>query len=377
MDFSWSAEQTELFEAAVSFARAKLTDPPGDDAAFRAAFAALGEIGALGLCIDERWGGMGLDSLTTARAVEGLGEGGGDLGVLFSAAAHLFACVVPIAAYGSDELRERCVPRLCRGEWIGANAITEAEAGSDIAKLATTATRDGDHYVLDGAKSYVTNGPLADLLLVYATVDPRHGYMGITGFVVERQTPGLVAGERFETMGLESSPISTVYLDGCRVPATHRLGSEGQGSEIFAESMHYERACLLAAWCGAMELQLRRVIEHARDRKQFRRPIGKYQAVSHRIADMKLRLETARLLLYRACWTRDQGEQATTEVALAKLAISEAAIHNALDAIQTFGGAGYMKEVGIERGLRDAVPTTIFSGTSEIQRDLIAKGLGL
>jgi alkylation response protein AidB-like acyl-CoA dehydrogenase len=227
------------------------------------------------------------------------------------------------------------------------------------------------------ATSYVSNGPIADLFLVYATVNPAHGFMGVTGFVVERDRPGLKVGERFATMGLDSSPIGSIYLDGCRIPAANRVGDEGSGSKIFAESMHYERTGLLAAWVGAMERGLAAVLEHARERRQFRRPIGKFQAISHKIVDMKMRLESARLLLYRACWARDQGDQATIEVALAKLAISEAAIQNALDAIQVFGGAGYMKEMGIERSLRDAVPTTIFSGTSEIQRDLIAKGLGL
>jgi alkylation response protein AidB-like acyl-CoA dehydrogenase len=376
MDFAWSTEQTALFDAAVSIARQLPTQTSEADA-FRAAFRELGNFGALGLCIDERFGGMGLDSLTSAHAVEALGLGCSNMGLVFSAAAHLFACAVPIAEHADEALARRVVPKLCSGEWIGANAITEAEAGSDIASLATTARRDGDDYVLDGVKSYVTNGPRADVFLVYATLDPSHGFMGVTGFVVEREREGVTVGGRFETMGLEGSPIGSLYLDGCRVPIANRVGAEGSGSNIFAESMHYERTCLLAAWLGAMDRTLARVLEHARTRKQFRRPIGKFQAISHKIVDMKLRLEAARLLLYQACWARDRGERATIEVALAKLAISEAAVQNALDAIQVFGGAGYMKEMGIELGLRDAIPTTIFSGTSEVQRDLIAKGLGL
>ena len=377
MRFGWSTEQEQLFEGALAFGRERVPVIVDSPNAFRHAFQALGEHGALGLCIDEAWGGMGLPLLTTAGVIEALGRGASDLGLLFSASAHLFACAVPIALHGSDALRHHCLPRLCSGEWVGANAITEANAGSDIARLETRATRDGDFYVLDGTKSYVTNGPVADLLLVYATLDPRHGYMGITAFVVERSTPGVVIGAPFETMGLDSSPIGSVYFESCRVPAGNRLGDEGEGATIFAESMHHERTGLFAAWCGAMQRQLEQVIEHASARVQFRRPIGKHQAVSHRVADMKLRLDAAKLLLYRACWLRDQGQTASVEVAEAKLAVSEAAIQNSLDAIQIFGGAGYMKEVGIERMLRDAVPTTIFSGTSEIQRDLIARGLGL
>lgn len=375
MDFAWSPEQRALFDAAEAFA-ARLPDA-GPPEGFRAAFRELGHHGALGLCIPEALGGMGLDSLSSAGVMEALGRGGDDLGLIFSAAAHLFACVVPIAHHAHPELAAAIVPRLCSGEWIGANAITEAEAGSDIGALTTRARREADAYVLSGVKSYVTNGPLAELFLVYATVDPSHGYLGVTGFVVERERAGVRVGERFATMGLDSSPISSLYLDEVRVPLDHRLGDEGSGSTIFAESMHYERSCLLAAWLGAMDRSLARVLDHARERKQFRRPIGKFQAIAHTIVDMKLRLEAARLLAYRACWARDQGEAATLEVALAKLAISEAAVQNALAAIQVFGGSGYMRELGVERALRDAIPTTIFSGTSEIQRDLVARSLGL
>ncbi|MCA9700933.1 MAG: acyl-CoA dehydrogenase family protein, partial [Myxococcales bacterium] len=259
MDFAWSDEQTALFEGALAFART-LPLHPADEAGFRAAFRELGGFGALGLCIDDGLGGMGLDSLTAARTVEALGLGCSDMGLLFSASAHLFACVVPIAAHAAPELAGRVVPKLCSGAWIGANAITEAEAGSDIAALTTTARRDGDDYVLDGVKSYVSNGPFADLFLVYATVDRSHGYMGVTPFVVERDRPGLRVGARFETMGLESSPIGSIYLEGCRVPAANRVGEEGSGSRIFAESMHYERTGLLAAWLGCMARNLDRAV---------------------------------------------------------------------------------------------------------------------
>ena len=259
MDFAWSEEQSQLFDGARAFA-ASLPTTIESPEAFRAGFRQLGEFGALGLCVDDALGGMGLDSLTSARTVEALGQGCPELGLLFSAAAHLFACVVPIAEHASEELAARVVPRLCSGEWVGANAITEAEAGSDIGRLRTRATREGDEYVLDGVKSYVTNGPAADVFMVYATVNPEFGFMGVTGFVVERDRPGLKVGDPFETMGLEGSPISSVYLDGCRVPVANRVGEEGSGSTIFSESMHYERTCLLAAWLGSMDRTLNRAI---------------------------------------------------------------------------------------------------------------------
>lgn len=381
MDFSWNPDDQALFEGALRFAREELNEGLEDrlrERRFcRVAWERLGAFGLLGASLPESHGGMGLPQPVAARLVEAVGQGCEDMGLVFSAAAHQFACATPIASFGGEAVKDRVLSKLASGDWVGANAITEAGAGSDIARLETVATRDGDDYVLDGAKSYVTNGPEADLFLVYATLDRSHGYMGITAFAVERDTPGLTVGNRFETIGLQTSPIGSVYLEGCRVPASHRVGAEGQGSAIFADSMHHERTCLFAAYVGAMQRQLDRVVEHARTRSQFRRPIGKFQGVAHRVADMKLRLEAARLLLYRACWLRERGETATLEVSLAKLAISEAAVQSGLDAIQVFGGAGTMTEMGVERALRDAVPATIFSGTSEIQRDLIARELGL
>lgn len=226
-------------------------------------------------------------------------------------------------------------------------------------------------------KSYVTNGPEADVFLVYAATHPAHKFLGLSAFVVRAGTPGLRVGQPFEKMGLATSPISQLYLEACRVPAAARVGAEGRGSAVFQRSMNWERSCLFAAYLGLMDRLIDRCVAFARDRQQFGHPIGKNQAISHRIAEMKLRLESARLLLYRACWTLDRGQDPTLQVALAKLAVSEAAIQTSLDAIQIHGGIGFISEAGIERALRDAVPSTLFSGTSEIQRELIAKRLGL
>ncbi|MBX2798082.1 MAG: acyl-CoA dehydrogenase family protein [Myxococcales bacterium] len=378
MDFSWSEQQRDLYASTLDFARSELRASPEVGADFpRESWRRLGEMGLLGLCVPEDYGGMGLDAVTTARCVEALGRGCTDTGLVFSAAAHLFAAVMPIVEHGSEELKRRLLPKLASGEWIAANAITEAEAGSDVFALKATARPDGEHVVIDGAKSYVTNGPVADVFVFYATRDPAQGFMGVSAFVVHRDTPGLQVGRPIATMGLDSSPISSVYCEGCRVPLADRLGGDGRGAEVFTGSMLWERACLFAAYVGAMDRQLDEVVAHAQQRKQSRKPIGKHQAVSHRIADMLLRLEAARLLLYRACWSRDQGEAAVLEVALAKLAVSEAAVQSALDAIQIHGGMGYAREAGVERALRDAVPGTIFSGTSEVQRNLVARELGL
>ncbi|MEM9457272.1 MAG: acyl-CoA dehydrogenase family protein [Myxococcota bacterium] len=381
MEFSWTTEQVEIYDRVLAFSRKELNheirERDREHRFPRREWRKCGEFGLTGLSVPERYGGMGLDCLTTARIVEAFGRGCEDGGLVFSVAAHLFACVMPIYAGASDELRERLLPRLCDGTSIGANAITEAEAGSDVHALACRAVRDGDDYVLNGEKTYVTNGPVADLFVVYATTNRAFGYMGITAFVVPRQTEGLVVGEPFDKTGLTTSPVSSVYLQDCRVPAAYRLNEEGQGGLLFKESMHWERACLFAMYVGAMDRQLERAIEFATTRRQFGKTIGKFQGVSHRIADMKLRLESARLLLYRACWLRDQGHDATLDIALAKVAISEAAVRSGIDTIQVFGGSGVIREFDVERELRDALPSTLFSGTSEIQRNLIAARLGL
>lgn len=381
MNFAWNETQTTLYEKILSFARAQLNGSTRErdrqHVFGREQWKLCGDFGLLGLSVPEVEGGMGLDSLTTALAVEAFGRGCDDTGLVFAASAHLFACAMPICEHGNATLRSRLLPDLCSGRAIGANAITEAEAGSDVHALKTTARRADGRYILNGTKSYVSNAEVADVFVVYAVTNPAHGYMGLSAFVVERNAPGLVIGKPFEKLGLTTTSMSSIYLEDCPVDEEARLGQEGQGGIVFRTSMLWERGCLFAAYVGMMDRQLEQVVEHARSRRQFGKPIGQNQAVSHRIANMKLRLEQCRLLLYRACWLRDQGQDATAEISMAKLAITEAAVQNGLDAVQLHGGIGVLREYDVERMLRDAIPSTIFSGTSEIQRTLIAKGLGL
>lgn len=377
MNFAWEPQQEELYRRSLEFARQRIEPHAQHERFDRDIWNECGDFGLTGLAIPTELGGLGLDALTTARTLEACGRGTCDLGLLFSTSAHLFACALPILEHGERELVEQLIPALARGTMIGANAMTEPEAGSDTQKLGARALRDGDDYVLTADKSYVTNAPIADLFLVYATTEPSHGYLGVSAFAIPRETPGLRVGAAMTKVGLMSSPIASVYLDECRVPARYRIGPEGAGSKVFASSMAWERACLFGIYLGAMQRQLDVVVEHVKARRQFRKPIGKFQAVSHRIADMQLRLDSARLLLYRACWLHDQGEDATLAISLAKLAVSEAAIQSGLDAIQLHGGLGIVRETGVERGLRDALASTVFSGTSEIQRNLVARALGL
>jgi alkylation response protein AidB-like acyl-CoA dehydrogenase len=231
--------------------------------------------------------------------------------------------------------------------------------------------------VLTGEKSFVSNGPAADVFVIYATSKPQLGHLGVSAFAVDRGTPGLVVGEPFGKLGLDRCPSSTLRLDRCVIPASRRLGREGQGAAIFQAAMRWERTCLFAAYVGRIERLVELCVEHARTRTQFGRPIGANQAVSHRLARMRVRLEAARLLLWQACWRLAQDEPASADVAMAKLAVSEAATESALDAVRIFGGDGIRSDRGIERELRDAVPSLVFSGTSEMQLELIARELGL
>ncbi len=381
MNFCWSLSQNEEYNKVLKWSQKELNTlikkRTHKDAFDREEWFSCGEMGLLGLCVPKHYGGSGFDALTTAYIIEAFGRGCEDMGLVFSVAAHLFACVMPIAEYGSEDIKETILPQLCSGKWVGANAITEKEAGSDVFALKTQAICDGNFYTLTGTKSYVTNGPIADATIVYALTNPKHGYLGITAFVVEKNSLGLVLGEPFSKMGLITTPASLMYLEECRVPINNRLGNEGQGAQIFKRSMQWERACLFAAYVGMMERQLEQTIAYAQERRQFGKAIGKNQAISHRIADMKLRLEASRLLLYRSCWLFDQGKESTLNVSMSKLAVSEAAIQSSLDAIQIHGAVGFTTEAGIEQMLRNAIPSTTFSGTSEIQRDLIARELGL
>ncbi|MEU6151256.1 acyl-CoA dehydrogenase family protein [Actinosynnema sp. NPDC047251] len=335
-----------------------------------------GEAGLLGYSVPAEHGGSGRGFLDTARAMEAFGLGCPDLGLVFAALAHLFACAMPIAEHGDERVRERVLPLLASGEWVGANAITEQDAGSDVTALRATARADGDHYVLDGVKSFVSNAPEADVFVVYASTDPEFGHLGVTGFVVERDTPGLSV-EPFEKAVLHTCPVGEVRFEGCRVPADHVLGVPGQGAAIFQSSMRWERTCLFAAYLGQAGRLLERCVAHARERRQFGRAIGKNQAVAHAIARLHGRLEAARLLLWQACWRLDRGGRAALDVAGAKLAVSEVAVDVAAFAVRVLGGTGVRIGPGVAHELLDALAATTFSGTSEMQLEQMAKELGL
>lgn len=381
MTFELTPEWQQLQDSAVAFARTTLggsrLQADRDELFDRAGWEACGRFGVFGMPIPQQYGGLELGLTPLLAVMEGLGYGTRDQGLLFSINAHLWTNSIPILLYGSEDQRQRYLPRLSSGEWIGANGATEPDAGSDIFSMRTRAVRDGDHYVLTGTKTFVTNAPVADVAVVYATLDPKLGATGITGFIVERGMAGLTVTAPFDKMGLRTSPMAEMVFDGCRVPVANRLGREGRGVQVFESSMEWERGCILATCLGVMRRQLEACIAHARTRKQFGKSIGKFQSVANKIVDMKVRLDTCRPLVYRIGHLKDHGREAMQEAAVAKVHVSECFVKSSLDAIQVFGGYGYMRDQEIERDLRDAVGSTIYSGTNEIQRNIIAGSLGL
>jgi len=381
MDFDWTEEQKELRHAAEELARGELNDGLRErdkrGEFNREGWNKLADFGIHGMPIPQEFGGMGLDALTTVGVLERVGYGCRDNGLVFSVNAHMWTAAIPVLTFGTNHQKDVILPKLARGEWVGGNAMSEPGSGSDAYSLATVARRRGDHYVLNGSKIFVTNGPIADVIVVFANADPDKGPNGITTFLVEKGTPGLSLGSPTEKMGLKTSPMCELFFDDCEVPVENRLGREGAGKHLFAHSMTWERACILASAVGAMERLLDTCIRYAKERKQFGQSIGKFQLVASKIVDMKLRVETARSLLYRAGWLRAKGKSIFLEAAMAKLWISESWVQCAQDAIQIHGGYGYMQEYEIERELRDAVGSKLYSGTSEIQRAIIAPLIGL
>jgi alkylation response protein AidB-like acyl-CoA dehydrogenase len=337
-----------------------------------------GEMGLQGLPVPEEWGGSGADPITTVVVLEALGYGCDDGGLVFALCAHLLACVVPIWKHGSEEQKRRYLPDLCSGVRIAVNGMTEPASGSDAFAISTKAVPDGDGFRLNGMKTFSSNGPIANVAVVYAATDAEKGYSGgTTAFIVDTDTPGFSHGQKFEKMGLRSCPIGELVLEDVFVPRENVLGGVGGGGPIFSQSMEWERVCLVATHVGRMQRLLERSVDYARKRKAFGQSIGKYQAVSHRIADMKIQLEAARLLTYRGASRLDRARDVAMDAAITKTFVSEALVDSALGAVRTLGGYGIMTEYEVERVLRDSVAGTLYSGTNDMMRNIIARWLGL
>lgn len=380
MDFSWTEEQILLKEEIIRFAKELnqdliSRDQNGEFA--RENWNKCADFGVLGLSLPEKYGGSGADIMTAMLAMEGLGYGCKDNGLIFAMNAQMWSVQHPIHEFGTDRQKEKYLPALCKGELIGAHGMSEPGSGSDAFSLSTSAKRVEGGYVLNGTKTFVTNAPPADIFLIFANLAPEKGIFGISCFIVERSNPGLETGKDFKKLGLRTAPMSEISLQDCFVAESDRLGPEGAGSSIFNGSMEWERSCILGSHVGAMERQLEACVRYAKERVQFGSPIGKFQSVSNRIADMKMRLETARLILYKVAWLKNSGKSASLEAAVAKLYLSECFVQSSMDAIRTFGGYGYMNEFEVERDLRDSIGGILYSGTSDIQRVIISRLSGL
>jgi alkylation response protein AidB-like acyl-CoA dehydrogenase len=381
VDFDLTPEQLAFRDAVVEFARSELQphlrDRDEAEAFPRDLWSRCGDFGLPGLTVAPEHGGQGADPLTTVIALEALGYGCGDNGLIFSLGAHLWSCVTPIERFGTPEQKARYLPGLCDGRLIGVQAMTEPDSGSDAFALTTTVRDDGDTVVLNGTKTFITNAPFADVFVVFVSSDPSKGWSALSAYVVERDAPGLSISMPFQKMGLRTSPMGEVHFDDCRVPATNLLAREGAGMAVFNHSMDWERACILAGAVGTMQRQVEACVAYANQRQQGGQAIGKYQAVAHRIVDMKVRVEAARLLLYHTAWLKSQGRRSEMESSIVKLFLSESWVQSSLDQLQVHGAFGYMRESELERDVRDALAGRIYSGTSDIQRNMIARRLGL
>jgi len=381
VDFRINDEQLAYKKAVVEFATKNLNERFRERDAreefSRDAWETCAGLGIQGLPFDDRYGGQGADTITTMLAMEGLGYGTHDNGLIFSINAHIWSGAMPIHRFGTEEQKQKYLPGMCDGSIIAVQGMTEPDSGSDAYALATTVTDEGDHYVLNGSKTFITNAPVADVFIIFATIDRSKGWAGLCALIVDKDTPGLSIGPNFHKMGLKTSPMSELIMEDCVIPKENLLGKHGSGMMIFNHSIEWERACILASTIGTMERQLDDCIAYARSRHQFGQPIGKNQAVSHKIVDMKLRLETSRLLMYQLGWKADQGDKMALEASMVKLHLSESYLLNSLDAVQIHGASGYMTETLIEHNVRDAMASRIYSGTNEIQKNIIAKHLKL
>ena len=376
MDFTWTPEQHAFYDATVAVARDVIAPGAAErdkEGRFdRAVWDGLGKAGLLGLVIPEEYGGAGASIIDNCIANEALAYGGHDAGLNLSLGAHWVIGTVPIWLHGSEELKRRWLPGLCSGELIGAWASTEPEAGSDAAALRTSAVRDGDDWVINGSKIFITNGPIADVCTVLAKTSER----GATAFVVDTRTPGFTVGRELDKLGCRSSPTSEIFLENLRVPQSSVLGTQDEALwRIAFECFDWERTVMIAGSVGGMQAGLENAIAYAKQREQFGRPIAHHQVIAHKLADMKMNLEICRTAVYRAAWLKQEGKEHAMEASIAKALVGKLSVENALEAVQIHGGYGYLRDFPAERALRDSKLVAIGGGTTEIQKMIISRML--
>lgn len=383
MDFSWSKEQLAVKASVIEFAKSELDSD----------VLARDESGTFPMDLWKKCADFGIQSmsvpsqynsskentefLSAMLSMEGFGYACSDNGLSFALNAQMWTTQLPILHFGNEAQKEKYLPLLCNGSMIGCHAMSEPNFGSDNYNMQATATKCDGGYMLNGNKVYITLGPIADIAIVFASTNIALGKWGLSVFIVEKGMSGFIQHPVQSKMGLRTVPIGELEFKDCFVPEQNRLGPEGSGVGQSMSCLEWERCCILASQLGAMERQLEECLNYARKRKQFGKRIGKFQSVSNRIVEMRLRLETSRLLLYKVAWMKENGQNAMLEAAMLKLHLSECFLESSLDAIRINGARGYLSEYEIERDLRDSIGGVIYAGTSDIQRNIVAGILGL
>lgn len=382
MEFGFTEEQLLFRDTIYKYAKNEIV-PLCEEADLKSEFSfeiwkKLGAMGLLGLPFPEEYGGQGADVVTCCLAGEALGHAGVDSGHLLALGAHTYLCTDTLYKHGNEAQRKKYVPKLASGEWIGCMGLTEPGAGSDAASLQTTAVKKGDRWILNGSKTFITNAPVANVCVVYATVDKSKKHAGISAFIVEKDFKGFSTGKPFHKMGVRASTTSEVFFEDCEVPEENVLGNIGEGFMYAHQTLEWDRSALLAPFVGGMQFMIEQCARYASERVQFEKPIKSFQAIQHKLADMKVVLEAARLAVYRVASLKDAGYPINhLQASIAKAFVGDWGFKVASEAVQIFGGYGYIHDYPVERMLRDAKLAQIGGGTSEVQRLIISRLLAL
>ncbi len=378
MDFAFTKEQLMFKKEVIRFAKKEIVPRVREHDLKEKfdfqSFRKMGEFGLLGLHFPEEYGGQGADVITAVLAGEALGEAGVDGGLTLSYGAHTFLCADTLFTNGTKAQRKKYIPKLAGGEWIGCMGLSEPDAGSDVASMTTTAIKQGDTYVLNGTKMWITNGPIADVAVVYAKTDPEQQHAGISAFIVEKGTKGFFTGPPLIKMGVRTSQTSELVFNNCEIPAQNLLGKEGEGFLYAMQTVEWDRSALLAPSVGSTTYLLKKCADYAKGRVQFGKPIASFQAIKHKLANIKIFGEAARSLVYRIAWCKDQGRPLNhLEAAVAKLFVGDWSLGITNDAVVLHGGYGYTHEFDVERIFRDTRLAPIGGGTSEVQKMIISR----
>ena len=377
MDFSYTEEQQLIQKTAREFAKKHLE--PGvierdEKAEFpKEQLKMFGELGFMGMMIPEEWSGAGLDTISYCIAMEEICSVDASMGVIMSVNNSLVCHL--LYKYANNDQREKYLKKLASGEWLGAFSLSEPQSGSDASNMLAFAQKDGDHYIINGTKNWVSNGISSDVVIIFLMTEKGIGYKGISTLIVEKGTPGFSHGKKEDKLGVRGSDTCELYFENCRVPVENLIGTEGKGFKIALSTLDGGRIGIASQALGIARAALDRSVEYAKERKQFGKTIGSFGAIQDKIATMATNVDASRMLIHRAAKLKDDGKPFRREAAMAKVFASQTAMDAATDCVQIFGGYGYMQEYGVERLMRDAKITQIYEGTSEIQQLVIAKSV--